>query len=155
MPTPKLVIKNHFSPSEVVKSPKGVKPAKQEFKQDADINSIMKKFQKSGAMDHAQLHQGHYGDTTGQDLQSAATIVANANSMFNDLPSSVRNKFENEPSRFLDFVQNADNQQEAYELGISLSPAATLEAAEAAEAAETNPPQAGGANVGQESNEAP
>lgn len=148
MPTAKPVIKNHFSPSERVLSPKGEKPAKQEFKDDADINSIMRKFQKTGAIDHAKIHQGSYGISTGQNLQEAMTLVKNAETMFNDLPSSIRNKFENEPSRFLDYVQDPSNASEAKKLGISLAPEAAIAAIEAAEAAENQ------AAAGQESSPA-
>lgn len=162
MSTKSPEIKNHFSPSEKVVSPNGGKdrkPAKQEFKDDADINSIMRKFQKTGAIDHAKVHQGFYGVATGQTLHDAQTLVANAQSMFADLPSSIRNKFENEPSRFLDYVQDPANAAEAAELGISLAPeAAAQAAAEAAEAAENKagevapdgPPPASDENTSQQ-----
>lgn len=128
MPTAKTAIKNHFSPSEKVVSPKGVKKAKQEFKEDADLNSIMRKFQKTGAIDHAKMHQGSYGIASPVQLHEAMNLVTKADSMFNDLPSSVRNRFQNSATQFLEFVQNADNIEEARELGISLSTEAHAEA---------------------------
>lgn len=145
-----IKVKNHFSPSERVLSPKGIKPAKQEFKDDADLNSIMKKFQKTGAIDHAKIHQGRYGFATGQTLHEAATIVANANSMFEDLPSSIRNKFENEPARFLDYVQDANNWKEARELGISLAPEVIEQAKALEEQSKAGEPAAIGGEAGQE-----
>ena len=121
-------IKNHFSPSERVLSPAGVKPAKQEFKDDADLNSIMKKFQKTGAIDHVVKHQGSYGISTPVLLHEAMNLVTAADSMFADLPSSLRNKFENKPAAFLEYVQDPKNAEEAKKLGLALTPEATIEA---------------------------
>ena len=149
----KTVIKNHFSPSEKVLSPSGRKAAKQEFKDDADLNSIMRKFQKTGAIDHAKIHQGSYGIASPMQLHEAMNLVKKSESMFNELPSSIRNKFENNAEQFLDYVQNPDNAIEAKELGISLSP----EAAKAAEkaASEAGAEQALSAPVGSEGTEPP
>ncbi len=117
----KVRIKNSLSPSQKVLSPKGEKRAKQEFKQDADINSIMKKFQKTGAIDHVSKHQPQYGFASGQTLHEALSTVATAQSMFEELPSSLRVKFNNRPQEFLEFIQNPDNNDEAIKLGLALS----------------------------------
>jgi len=130
-------IKNSLSPSQRVVSPQGRKPAQQQFKQDADLNSIMRKFQKTGAIDHANIHQGSYGMASPYDLHQAMNLVSNANTLFADLPSTVRNKFRNDPLAFFEYVQNPDNATEAATLGISLS----LEAAKAAiDSQQTTPP---------------
>lgn len=128
MPQAKTTIKNHFSPSEKVISPKGIKPAKQEFKEDADLNSIMQKFQKTGSIDHATIHQGQYGIASPVQLHEALNLVKTAETMFNELPSSARNKFENNAVNFLEYVQDEKNYSEAKELGISLSPEAEAKA---------------------------
>lgn len=137
-------IKNHFSPSEKTKSygdafkSPNRKPAQQQFKQDADINSIMRKFQRGEALNHVKVYQGEYGIASPLDLHQAQNLIARANSMFADLPSNVRNEFKNEPAQFLEFVQNPDNYDRAIELGISLAPEALAarEASIAAVAAE-------------------
>ena len=46
-------------------------------------------------------------------------IVATANSMFQDLPSSIRNQFQNDPGQFLDFVQDPENLEEMREMGLA------------------------------------
>lgn len=125
-------MKNMWSPSEKVISPKGVKPAQQQFKNDCDINSIMARFQKTGAIDHVAKHQPQYGDSNPMDYHQSMTIIANANSMFADLPSSLRRKFNGNPAEFLEFVQDPKNEAEAKELGISLSPEAKAKAEEIA-----------------------
>ena len=132
-------VKNMFSPSERVVSPKGIKPAKQEFKDDADLNSIMRKFQKSDAIDHFAKYQGEYGGIGPANLQQAMNTVITAQTMFDELPSSVRNRFSNSPQDFLEFVQNPDNYQEAQELNIGLAPEAEAIAIERQEAAKSEP----------------
>jgi phage internal scaffolding protein len=123
MATAKTVIKNAFSASEkVVTENTSPSLTKQEFKKDTDLNVIMKKFQVTGAMDHVNMHSGNYGQHSPLDYHQAMTVVANANSMFADLPSDIRNKFDNQPEKFLEFVQSEDNYDEAIEMGIQIAP---------------------------------
>ena len=95
---------------------------KQSFKDECNINKIMDKFQKSGAINHYAAHAPQYGDCTHIELLDAQLIVANANSMFEDLPSSIRAKFENDPGQFLDFVQDENNSEEMIKLGLKNAP---------------------------------
>lgn len=92
---------------------------KQSFKNDCDINRIMARFQKTGAITHVQNHSLQYGFASGATFTESMNIVANAQSMFNELPSSIRTKFKNDPAEFLDFVQNAANADELVELGLA------------------------------------
>lgn len=92
---------------------------KQSFKNECDINRIMEKFQKTGTINHFAKHAPNYGETTQMQLQDALNIVADANTMFEELPSSIRKRFNNDPGQFLDFVQNPKNAEEAFELGLS------------------------------------
>lgn len=131
-----MTFKTRFTPSERVVSPAGVQPAQQQFKDDCDINSIMRRFQKTGAIDHVAAHQPRYGVATPTDYHSAMNIITNAQSMFADLPSGLRRKFNGDPSELLKFVQDPKNADEAKELGLALSDKAAAEAAAlAAEAA--------------------
>ena len=42
--------------------------------------------------------------------------------MFEELPSQIRKKFNNDPAQFLDFVQNENNKDALYEMGLALAP---------------------------------
>lgn len=130
--------KNIYSPSERVVSPVGQTPAQQQFKDDCDINSIMKRFQKTGAIDHVAQHQPQYGVHTPQSLHEAMNIVAQADSMFNDLPSSLRRRFNGSAAELLEFVQDPANESEAETLGLALSDDAQLRADEIRAAADAN-----------------
>ncbi len=91
---------------------------KQSMKDECDINLIMAKYQKTGAIAHLNRHGADYGFATSEDFASAMRTVTVAQDMFDHLPSSIRNRFANNPAAFLDFVQDADNRQEAIELGL-------------------------------------
>nr|UXQ88122.1 MAG: internal scaffolding protein [Microvirus sp.] len=111
---------------------------KQSFKDECNINKIMEKFQKSGAISHYAKHAPTYGDATHTELHDALNIVADANTMFEELPSSIRAKFQNNPEQFLEFVQDPKNLAEMRELGLAdKAPAKTTEVANVEQPATT------------------
>lgn len=91
---------------------------KQEFRDECDINTIMSKYQFNGEMPVINERVPQYLDVTGQDFQDAMYFVANAQSLFNELPSSLRNRFQNDPAHFLDFCSNDNNRDEMASLGL-------------------------------------
>lgn len=96
--------------------------AKQSMRDECDINLIMAKFTKSGHVDHFAKHGGSYGFATSVDFHSAMNIVTRARQMFEALPASTRDRFNNEPTEFLDFVQDPENHEEMKELGLVEDP---------------------------------
>lgn len=98
--------------------PKGKSRTRQSHAAECDINNIIKKFQKTGALDHVAKHGPIYGDVTAITYHEAQNLVIEADEMFHDLPSSVRAKFENDPRQFMDFVQDDENLEEMSELGL-------------------------------------
>lgn len=101
---------------------------KQAFKAECDINNIISRFLKTGVLDFANKNQARYGDVTGLEYQDAMFKVAAARSLFNQLPAAIRDRFENEPAKFLDFVQDDKNREEAAALGLLKPVAASAEA---------------------------
>lgn len=94
---------------------------KQSFKDECDINKILARFQKTGALSHYMASGPQYGEITQATLSDAMNIVATANTMFEELPSSIRDRFKNDPGEFLDFVQDPKNAEEMAELGLRKS----------------------------------
>ncbi len=94
-------------------------PAKQSFKDECDINKIMAKYQKTGAISHFNKHSPQYGFATSIDFADSMRIVTDAQRMFDDLPSSIRAKFDNQPEKFLAFVQDDANASEMADLGLT------------------------------------
>lgn len=82
------------------------------------MNVILADYSRTGFMKHAKVNQGRYDDVSAIDFQTAMTTVANANSMFESLPANVRKRFSNNPTNFLEFVQNPNNKAEMKSLGI-------------------------------------
>lgn len=83
-----------------------------------DINNIIKKYGKDMVMQNVDIMDGELNNITGLDYKTAMDIVANAQSGFEAMPSEIRNKFDNDPSKLLDFVQNPANVEEARNLGL-------------------------------------
>lgn len=89
---------------------------------DVDINKIMAKAKRGEHSDYIREHAGHYLDATSLDFYSAQILVADSKSLFEDLPSEIRNRFKNDPGKFLDFVQDDANLEEMYELKLADRP---------------------------------
>jgi phage internal scaffolding protein len=109
---PKLVVEI-FTPPDAV-------GAKQSFKDECDINVLMARYLQTGLIDFVEEHEPQYGDCTGVpgDFQTAMNTVIQAETMFADMPAKLRARFENDPGKFLDFVQTDANRKEALELGL-------------------------------------
>lgn len=91
---------------------------KQSFKAECDINNILLKYQRTGAIDHVRRFGGEYDYAHALDFKEAMDIVARGNSMFEALPSSLRKRFQT-PEAFLEFVQDEANIEEARKLGLA------------------------------------
>lgn len=96
---------------------------KQSFRDECDINVLMRRYQETGVLDFVQKREPQYGDVTGVDFRESMELVAEASEAFNELPSSLRDRFQNDPAKFLDFVSDKKNLPEMGELGL-LSPEA-------------------------------
>lgn len=91
---------------------------KQSFKDECDINNIMAKYQRTGLVEAVNQRQPQYGDVSAIDFRTAMETVANAQEMFEAMPSSTRKRFGNSPASFLEFVQDPGNRAEAIKLGL-------------------------------------
>ena len=117
--------------------------AKQSFKDECDINQIMAKYQKTGAITHFAKHSPSYGFASSMDFNAAMQLISQAQTMFDELPSKLRARFDNSPDKFLDFVQDPANGDEMRTLGLSPSKAESPDT-DAPAAAEGDPqPPAG------------
>lgn len=120
MTTP--IVRNAYTPRDRTHPDMGPmdKPAQQQFREECDINSIMKKYQKTGAIAHTNAHEASYGFASSLDYQDSINLVMKADQMFKDLPSSLRKKFGNDPENYLDFVQDPGNINEMIDLGLAI-----------------------------------
>ncbi|AXH75311.1 MAG: internal scaffolding protein [Microviridae sp.] len=92
---------------------------KQSFKDECDINLLMARYMRTGELPNINERAPEYLDTTtGYDFQAAMQLVAEANSLFQDLPSRIRNRFQNDPAAFLDFCSDENNRPELAAMGL-------------------------------------
>ncbi len=106
--------------------------AQQHYKEECDINTILQKFSISGILPEAPLSP-RYGDFSGiGDYHTALNRVLAAQDEFEALPATIRARFENDPAKLIEFLEDENNRPEAEELGL-----VEKAAAEVVEAAKT------------------
>lgn len=98
----------------------------QSFKDDADINCIIARFENTGVLVDPTVpvsrvpQFGDYSDMP--SYQEAQNVLVAANNAFSSLPSKVRERFGNDPAAYFEFVQSlkkgSDDYAEAIRLGI-------------------------------------
>ena len=90
----------------------------QHFKDECDINNILRQFNITGLLPESPLSP-RYGDFTGiGDYHSALNSVIAAEEGFMALPAQIRSRFENDPAKLIDFLDNPENKNEAISLGL-------------------------------------
>lgn len=98
----------------------------QSFKNDADINCIIARFENTGVLVDPTVpvsRTPQFGDYSDMPTyQEAQNVIVAANNAFNDLSAKIRERFGNDPAAYFDFVQSlkegSDDYAEAIRLGI-------------------------------------
>lgn len=90
----------------------------QAHKDQCDVNQIIRKYDRQGLITHVSKFEAQFGDVSGADFKAAQDKVANAKKMFAELPSKIRERFENDPASLLTFMDDPKNRDEAIKLGI-------------------------------------
>lgn len=92
----------------------------QHQKEEADINTIIRRFGLSGELP-TNVRVPQYGDF--QDIgtyQEALNAVMKANETFMRYPAHIRNRFNNNPAEFVDFCSDPNNAEELVKLGLAV-----------------------------------
>lgn len=107
---------NHPSPA----SPHGgVSLTDKQFAADCDINTILVRFQATGALPSNTRGEGTYGDFSKVgEFGEVMERVNKARDYFASLPSAIRARFGNEPTAFYDYVLDPANKEECIKLGL-------------------------------------
>lgn len=91
---------------------------KQEFAEEVDINTLLRRFSITGEMPTG-VRMPTYEDFSGvSDYHSAVNAIAEAREAFDTMPAEVRRRFENDPQLFVEFCSNRENLAEARKLGL-------------------------------------
>lgn len=99
----------------------GASRTRQEFKDECDINSIMRRYQKTGILTHTASRAPKYvdfGDGV-PDFQTAMNMMLEAEAAFMQLPAVVRKRFENDPQEFVAYAADEANLPQLREWGLA------------------------------------
>lgn len=90
----------------------------QSFRDEADINTIMARYQSTGEMPVLNEMDGQWLDVTEMDFQRHMDFILDAQALFDQLPSALRDRFGNDPGAFLGFCSDEENRSEMAKLGL-------------------------------------
>lgn len=94
----------------------------QDAKDDCDVNMILERMARSGLDPHeSRKAQAQYGDWTQfpSNYQEAYNQVLQAQETFSQLPSQIRENFNNDPLQFLNYATNPQNLPKLVEMGLA------------------------------------
>lgn len=93
---------------------------KQSFQAECDINNILKRYEKTGQLPDLIKQDPRYGDFADlPSYQEALHLVEMAQTQFAALPVQVRDRFGNDPQKFLAFAENGLNGEEMVKMGLA------------------------------------
>lgn len=94
----------------------------QSHKKRVNINTIVAKAHKTGLFPQ-RTDRPTYGNFVGAlDYQESCNRILKAKEDFLRLPSDIRKKFDNDPGKLLQWINDPENQQEAIEMGLIPDP---------------------------------
>ncbi len=87
-----------------------VKPS---FRDEVDVNEIMRKYQRTGTIEHITDKTPMYGDFTNVvDYKTATDLVITAKDAFMELPADLRSSFGHDPQQLLVFLEEGNSVEE-------------------------------------------
>lgn len=91
----------------------------QQFKDDVNVNNIIKRYREGRPITHLNNRQGAYADlSNAKDYHESLNTIRLAGEAFDSLPANIRDRFHNDPAELLEFIHNPSNFDEAVQLGI-------------------------------------
>ena len=90
----------------------------QQFAKDVDINTIVSRFEKTGIIKHLNPARPNYGFAPAITLHQAYEQIRYAKETFLSLPSEVRDEFDNDPVKFVEFIEDDANTETLREMGL-------------------------------------
>ncbi len=82
---------------------------KQSFRDECDINLIMKRAAIGGTISHLNKYEGAYADYSDYDFFEQTQKLTRGREIFDDLPAEVRREFGQNPAAFFDYVNDPAN----------------------------------------------
>jgi len=93
----------------------------QSDKDDADINIIMSRFQKSGQLPQVKLEPLYADFTDTPDYRTAVEMIQQADEAFSMIPARIRAQFDNNPQEFIAYALNPakENREQMAKWGLT------------------------------------
>lgn len=92
--------------------------AQQSAKEDADINTLVKRFGITGQMPVLERIPLMDDFTDIGDFKTAMDRIIEAQDVFMTMPADVRARFQNDPQQFLEFTSDEKNRDEMQKMGM-------------------------------------
>jgi len=90
---------------------------KQALKDDADVNNIIKRYNKIDLYADAMELEAIYGEIDSMDLREAMDKVNASEEAFMKVPSEIRGQFENDAGKWIDYATDPANIDQMREWG--------------------------------------
>jgi phage internal scaffolding protein len=108
--------------------PTGESLTQQHHVEQVKIQNIIKRYDKTGILDHVARGVAHYGDYTKiNEYKTYLDFVNSANESFAGLPSDIREKFSNDAGAFFEFATDPKNKEAMINMGLFPAPERTSE----------------------------
>lgn len=92
--------------------------AKQSFKEECDINTIVERFGITYQMPAGIEMPNNQDFSEVEDFHTAMNAIAKSREAFEKLPADLRYRFHNNPAEFVDFCSDDNNRTEAEKWGL-------------------------------------
>ncbi len=94
----------------------------------ADVRNIIKQYDRTGLIANVNKGIAQYGDYSEiNEFSEAQQIVAKAKESFAELPSHIREQFNNNAGLFFEFATNPKNKEEMIRMGLAKAPDTVVE----------------------------
>lgn len=89
------------------------------FAEDLKIQNMVKKYDSQNLLELGRKSPQYIDFTNVVDLHSAMDMVNEANETFQEIPSDIRERFQNDPQTFYKFVTDPNNLNELVDMGLA------------------------------------
>lgn len=94
----------------------------------ADVRNIIKQYDRTGLIANVNKGIAQYGDYSEiNEYAEALNIVIQANESFAEIPSHIREQFDNNAGLFFEFATNPKNKEKMIEMGLAEAPEPVVE----------------------------
>lgn len=117
-------VRNQFSTFDkpTLDCSKDLGKTQQSFKDEVDINKIVKRFTQTGIIEHQAKNVGQYSENNAMSFTEAMFAVKETEKEFMQLPHEVRAHFENDAATYLDAITDPERISELQDIGLIEKP---------------------------------